>query len=413
MKDPRAPMIPVEQALEIVLREAAPLQPERIPLSEAMGRALSEDVIADADQPPFPKALMDGFAVRAGDLLAAPVELRIVEEITAGHVPQRRINAGETARIMTGAPIPDGADAVQVVEKSEPAGEGKVRILEKVETGANIAPKGNEIRVGQKILEAGELLTPARIGVLASAGRAQVPAHRVPRVSLAATGDELVDAGRTPVMGQIRNSNGPALTARAKSLGAEVVDLGILRDAPDALGEGIRRGLQGDLLLLSGGVSMGVHDLVEAALAEERVEVFIRKIAIRPGKPAVFGRRGSCLVFGLPGNPVSSLVIFEVLAAVAIRKMMGLKKPEGELIEARLAEEVRQRAGRTSYLPGFLRFEGGSLFVQPIRSHGSADLLAHSRADALFIVPADRETIAAGERVRIQLLKWDLAVHLS
>jgi molybdenum cofactor synthesis domain-containing protein len=405
MKDPRAPMIPVAQALEIVLREAAPLQPERIPLREAMGRALAEDVLADADQPPFPKALMDGFAVRSGDLRDVPVELRLVEEIPAGHVPRRKIDRGETARIMTGAPIPDGADAVQVVERSEPAGEGNVRILEKVEAGANIAPQGSEIRVGQKVLEAGEPLTPARIGVLASVGRAQVSTHRLPRVSLAATGDELVEAERTPPAGKIRNSNGPALGARAKSLGAEVVDLGIVRDDPKALRDCLGRGLQGDLLLLSGGVSMGVHDLVEAALAEAGVEVFIRKIAIRPGKPAVFGRKGSCLVFGLPGNPVSSLVIFEVLAAVAIRKMLGWAKPEGDLVEAVLEEEVRQRAGRTSYLPGRLRFEGGSIFVQPIRSQGSADLLSHSRADALFIVPADRGKIAAGDRVQVLLLK--------
>jgi molybdopterin molybdotransferase len=292
-----------------------------------------------------------------------------------------------------------------MVEKTRSAGADRVRILEALAPGANIAPRGQEIRAGQKLLLAGERLTPARLGVLASVGRREVRIHRRPEMSLAVTGDELVEAGGALAPGKIRNSNGPALAARGRALGARVEELGIAPDDPGALQEIVRRGLRKDLLVLSGGVSMGDHDYVEGALEKERVEILFRRVAIRPGKPAVFGRKGSCLVFGLPGNPVSSLVIFEVLAAAALRKMMGLPDPEGRHLEAVLEEEIRQHPGRTAYLPGNIRFERGVARARPIPSQGSADLLAHSRADALLIAPAERERIEAGSRICVLLLE--------
>ncbi len=404
MKDPRTPMIAVEEALQTILREAEPLGTERLPLREAAGRVLAEEVAADSDQPPFPKAMMDGYALRAADLRVVPAELAVVEEIPAGRVPARALREGETARIMTGAPLPEGADAVQKVERTEEAGPGRVRILEAVSPGAHVASQGQEIRAGESVLHSGTRLTPPRLGVLASVGRAQAWVVRAPEVNIAVTGDELVEAGRVPGPGRIRNSNGPALAARARAMGARVGEMGIIPDDPEALRECIRRGLGRDFLLLSGGVSMGVHDLVEEALAAEGVNLLFRKVAIRPGKPAVFGRKGSCLVFGLPGNPVSSLVIFEVLVAPSLRKRMGMGSPEGRFLEAALEEEVRQSPGRTAYLPGNLRFADGSARIRPVPTRGSADLLAHSRADALFIVPSERDFLPAGERVRVLLL---------
>jgi molybdopterin molybdotransferase len=397
-------MIPVEEALEVVLREAEPLPAERVPLHEAAGRVLAEEIFADADQPPFPRAMMDGFALRAADLVSLPADLAVVEEIPAGRMPARTIGPGEAARIMTGAPVPEGADAVQMVEKTETAQIGRVRVLEAVPPGANIAPRGREMRSGEKILSPGERLTPARLGLLASVGCSEVRVHGIPQVGIGVTGDELVEADRVPGPAQIRNSNGPALAARARAMGARVVEMGIVPDNPEALRDSIRQGLRSDLLLLSGGVSMGGHDLVESALAEEEVEIFFRKVAIRPGKPAVFGRKGPCLVFGLPGNPVSSLVIFEVLAAAALRKMMGFAVPEGRHLDAVLAEEVRQDAGRTGFLPGHLFFAAESARVRPLPSSGSADLLSYSRANVLLVIPADRRRVGAGERVRVLLL---------
>ena len=397
-------MIPVEEALRVVLREAAPLPAETVPLRDAAGRVLAEEILADADQPPFPKAMMDGFALRAADLASLPADLAVVEDLPAGRMPEKKIGPGEAARIMTGAPVPEGADAVQMVEKSESAGSGRVRILKAVKPGANIAPRGREMRAGERILSPGERLTPARLGLLASVGRPEVRVHGIPQVAIAVTGDELVEADRVPGPAQIRNSNGPALAARARAAGARVVELGIVPDDPEALRDALRKGLASDLLLLSGGVSMGVHDLVEDALTDEKVEVFFRRVAIRPGKPTVFGRKGNCLVFGLPGNPVSSLVVFEVLAAAALRKMMGCPAPEGRYIEAVLEEEVRQYPGRTGHVPGRLFFANGSARVRPLPASGSADLLSHSRADVLLVIPSDRDRIPPGEHVRILLL---------
>jgi molybdopterin molybdotransferase len=404
MKDPRTPMIPLEEALQAVLREAAPLPAGAVPLREAAGRVLAEEIVADADQPPFPKAMMDGFALRAADLASLPADLAVVEEIPAGRMPERAIGPGQAARIMTGAPVPEGADAVQMVERTESTEADRVRILEAVQPGANIAPRGQEILAGERILSPGDRLTPARLGLLASVGRSEVRVHGVPQVAIAVTGNELVEAGHPPAPGQIRNSNGPALAARARGAGASVVEMGIVPDDPEALRDAVRRGLESDLFLISGGVSMGVHDLVEDALAEEEVEILFRKVAIRPGKPAVFGRKGGCLVFGLPGNPVSSLVVFEVLAAAALRTMMGCPAPEGRHLDAVLEEEIRQPAGRTGYLPGHLVFAAESARVRPIPTSGSADLLSYSRANALLVVPADRDRLRPGDRIRVLLL---------
>ena len=405
MKDPQAPMIPIERALEIVLREARVLETERAPLDSGAGRVLGEDVLADADQPPFAKSMMDGFALRSADLAATPVELEVIEEIAAGRLPSRRLEKGQAARIMTGAPLPEGADAVQKVESTQPSPAPKrIRILEPVEAGANVAPRGRELKAGDRVLARGDLLTPTRLGVLAGVGRCNPLVHRRARVAVIPTGDELVPCDETPGPGRIRNSNSPFLAGWCRRLGADALELAIVRDDPDDLEMSIQRGFESDLLLLSGGVSMGTHDFVEQSLDQAGVEIFFRKIAIRPGKPAVFGRKGPCLVFGLPGNPASCLVIFAVLAAAALRKMHGVPNPaEGETT-AILDRDVAQHPGRTSYLPGKLRQRGETRHIEPVPFTGSADLPAYAAADALLILPADCQRLPAGSKARVLLL---------
>jgi len=402
MKNPAEAPIAVEEALEIVLRETAVLPLEEVTLASALDRVLCEEIAADADQPPFAKAMMDGFAVRSSDLASVPATLEVVEEIPAGRMPSRPLSSGQASRIMTGAPLPDGSDAVQMVEKTQPSAQGRrVVILEKVAPGANVAARGQQLIAGQKVLSSGDRLTPARLGVLASVGRAAVKVRRRARVAVVPTGDELVECGTIPGPGQIRNSNSPALVASARLLGAEAEGLGIVRDEMQALSRSITHGLRSDLLLLSGGVSMGEFDLVEKALEEAGVEIYFRKVAIRPGKPAVFGRKGSCLVFGLPGNPVSSLVVFEVFVTAALRKMQGMPDPLSRTWSAILEEPVSQRPGRTAYLPGSLRFGEDGARIRPIATTGSADLPAYSRANALYVLPSDREHFEAEEKVRV------------
>ncbi|HEU5180173.1 MAG TPA: gephyrin-like molybdotransferase Glp [Candidatus Polarisedimenticolia bacterium] len=411
MKKPGEPMVSVEEALRAVL-DFTPILPfESVDLASALGRVLSEEIHADADQPPFDKAMMDGFALRSEDVRAAPAELQVVMEIPAGTPPPGLIAPGQAARIMTGAMIPQGSDAVQMVEKTEALDAGRVRILQGVAAGANIAPRGTQLRRGARVLSEGDRLTPARLGVLASVGRAVAQCRRLPRVVVAPTGDELVAANQVPGPGQIRNSNGPALAAEARSLGALVEELAPVPDRFEALRSCLEHGLKSNVLILSGGVSMGEYDLVEKELEWAGVEIAFRQVAIRPGKPAVFGRRGDCLVFGLPGNPVSSLVTFRVLVAPALRRMQGIASPEGVHLEARLETEVSQHPGRTGYLPGKLSFAGGAVGVRPIPTTGSADLPAHSRADALVIVPADRETLGAGDTVRVLLIADPAAIR--
>ena len=404
MKKPGEPMISVEEALRRVL-DSTPILPfESVDLGTALGRVLAEEVRADADQPPFDKAMMDGFALRSEDVLTAPAELEVVMEIPAGIPPPGRIAPGQAARIMTGAMIPQGSDAVQMVEKTEALDAGRVRILQEVTPGANIAPRGTQLRRGDRVLSEGDQLTPARLGVLASVGHAVAQCRRLPRVVVAPTGDELVAANQVPGPGQIRNSNGPALTAEARSLGALVEELAPVPDRFEALRSCLEHGLKSNLLILSGGVSMGEYDLVEKELEWAGVEIAFRQVAIRPGKPAVFGRHGDCLVFGLPGNPVSSLVTFRVLVAPALRRMQGMARPEGVHLEARLEGEVSQHPGRAGYLPGKLSFAGGSVAVRLIPTTGSADLAAHSRADSLIIVPPDHEALRPGDTVRVLLI---------
>ena len=397
-------MVSVEQALEIVLRETPSLAAEEVPLDESLARVLAEDVRADRDLPPFDRAAMDGYALRAEDVAQAPAALEIAGEVRAGEWPKVAVAAGRAVRIMTGAPLPEGATAVQQVEKTQPLDEFRVTILASVAEGQNVAPRGSEVRGGTVVLPRGMVIDAAAIGVLATVGRSRVSVGRRPRVALLVTGDEVVDVGESPGAAQIRNSNGPALAAQARQAGATVRLLGVARDQKDELAASLSEGLSADVLLTSGGVSAGEYDLVEPALAELGVELRFTRVNVKPGAPLVFGRRGATLVFGLPGNPVSAQVTFDLFVRPALLKLQGASVLSRPRVSVELASAIRNRSGRTSHQPARVRFESGRLVARPLRSTGSGDLVAHARANALVVLDAGREHAAAGETAEALLL---------
>jgi molybdopterin molybdotransferase len=362
-------MIPVEEALAVVLREARALPGEDVGLEEALGRVLAEDVASDVDLPPFDRAAMDGYALRAADVAAAPVALEVIGEVRAGQWPDLTVGPGQAARIMTGAPRPPGADAVQQVEKTQPLDEFRVTVLAAVASGANVAPRGCEVGAGDVVLARGRVIDPSAIAVLASAGKARVRVATRPVLALLVTGDEIVEVAARPGLGQIRNTNGPAVAAQARLAGADVRLLGVAPDRHDALVEALRAGLAADVLVVSGGVSAGDYDLVEPALLDLGATFLFTRVAIKPGAPLVFGTCGEALVFGLPGNPVSTQVTFDLFVRPALLKMQGAR-----------------------------------VLARPLRSMGSADLAAHARANALVVIEADRVQAAAGETAEALLL---------
>ncbi len=397
-------MIPVEEALEIVLREAPALPHEEVALDDALSRVLAGDVASDSDLPPFDRAAMDGYALRAADVAGAPAALEVVGEVRAGQWPDLTVGPGQAVRIMTGAPVPPGADAVQQVEKTQPLDEFRVTILSAVAEGANVAPRGSEVRAGDLVLARGRVIDPAAIAVLASAGRARVRVARRPVVALLVTGDEIVEVSATPAPGQIRNSNGPAVAAQARLAGATVRLLGVAPDRQDAIAEALRAGLAADVLVVSGGVSAGDYDLVEPALLELGATFLFTKVAVKPGAPLVFGRRGATLVFGLPGNPVSAQVTFDLFVRPALLKMQGATVLSRPRVTVELLAGVKNRSGRKSHVPARVRFENGRLVARPLRSMGSGDLAAHARANALVVIEADRLQAVAGETAEAVLL---------
>ena len=397
-------MILFEEALAIVLAEVTPLGGEEVALEQALGRVLGEDVASDQDLPPFDRAAMDGFALRAADVAAAPVALDVVGEVRAGEWPDLVVGPGQAVRIMTGAPVPPGADAVQQVEKTQPLDEFRVTILAAAAAGANVAPRGSEVWAGDIVLARGRTIDPSAIAVLASAGKARVRVARRPVVALLVTGDEIVEVTARPAPGQIRNTNGPAVAAQARLVGADVRILGVAPDRQEAIAEALRAGLGADVMIVSGGVSAGDYDLVEPALLDLGARFLFTKVSIKPGAPLVFGRLGGTLVFGLPGNPVSAQVTFDLFVRPALLKMQGARVLDRPRVAVELLGAVRNRSGRKSHVPARVRFEGGRLVARPVRSMGSGDLAAHARANALLVIEAGREEAGAGEGAEALLL---------
>jgi molybdopterin molybdotransferase len=404
-------MLKIDQALTLVLERAQRKTPVSLPTAEALGMVLAEDLASDIDSPPYDKALMDGYAVIAADLAGGEAVLEVVEEVTAGAVPTQPVRPGTTVRIMTGAPIPQGADAVVMIERSELVdgpGSARVRLREKAAApGMNILPQGRAMRAGEVVLHAGSELRAVEVGLLGEIGRTEVQVRPRPGAAVLSTGDELVPAGHVPKMGQIRNSNGPMLCALVQQAGGAPIDLGIARDREEELREKIRRGLETDVLILSGGVSMGVADLVPKALKSLGVEQVFHQVQLKPGKPLWFGAAGKDhpkLVFGLPGNPVSSLVCFELFVRPALAQLAGRVANPLPLKQARLVKEFRQRGDRPVFHPAILRQEGAEEVVELLDWKGSADLRTLADADCLAHFPAGERTYAAGDRVGVYLL---------
>lgn len=397
-------MIPINQAIGIVIDRTPKLDHEPVELSDALGRILAEDIVADSDLPPFDRAQMDGYAVRAADVANTPARLQIVGESAAGKGWHQEMKAGEAVRIMTGAPVPAGADAVQQVELTrEVEPNAIIEILEPVDVGRSIVKQAAEIKAGETVLRAGEDINAAMIAALASFGYAQVKVGRRPRVTVMATGSELVDVDQKPGADQIRDSNNYTIAAYAKLSGAAIERLPLAGDDTEELKRQIAAAAErSDVLITSGGVSMGVYDFTKAALKELGAEVFFERVSLRPGKPTVFARLGKTLIFGLPGNPVSVAVTFNLFARTALRVMQGAREATLPKDTAVLASNVKGSIDRESYLPAVLRTdEKGTQLAEPLKWGGSSDFVAFARAAALINLPAGMKSLEAGERVKI------------
>lgn len=375
---------------------------ERVDLDAAAGRVLAEDVRLDRDQPPFDRATRDGFAARAADAGAPPVELLVAGEARAGAPFGGEMAAGSCVEIMTGAPLPRGADAVVMVEDTETLAPDRVLVRRAAAAGDNFVPRGSEGRSGALAMARGTRVDPASVALLASVGAAAPLVHARPRVAILPTGDEIVDVAATPGPAQIRNSNGWSLAAQVARAGGEAWRLPAARDEYGALRADVERALGGaDLLVLSGGVSMGKYDLVERVLTDLGATIHFDAVAIRPGKPAVFGRVAGRPFFGLPGNPLSTLVTFELFARPAIAVLGGeTPAPPLPLLRAPLAAAYRQRPlPLTLFVPAALEDDGGALRAAPLVTQGSGDLPAMARAHGFVVVPPGTAELPAGEMV--------------
>jgi molybdopterin molybdotransferase len=408
-------MIPISRAIKIIKSETGSLGSESVRLGESVGRVLAEDIYADSDVPPFDRSQMDGFAVKAKDTLGAPVDLRIVGESAAGNGWHQRLASREAVRIMTGAPVPAGADAIQKLELASERN-GAVTIRQSTDAGRYIVKKGAEIKRGDRLFQAGEVISEKMIASLAAFGYAKVNVAIRPTVSILGTGSEIVAIDRVPGRDQIRNSNSAMLKALCEQTGARATilpqtgdDLIKLKDVISRAA-GLRsaksaiRNPQSEILVLTGGVSVGKYDLTKIALRELGAEVFFEKVRLRPGKPTVFGRLNDSLVFGLPGNPVSAAVTFYLFVRIAILRLQGAAQvdlPSGYAILTSTAKAARER---DTYLPATIETDkSGRLLATPLRWHGSSDFVGFAKADVLVFVPRG-SAIAAGEVVRISHL---------
>lgn len=398
-------LIPVAEALARVLASVSdPVEAETVPLAQAAGRTLAADVAASRTQPPFPASAMDGYAVRFADASAVGASLKLIGTSAAGHGFSGRIDPGEAVRIFTGAPVPEGADAILIQEDAQAEGE-TVRVVEPVEQNRFIRRAGLDFTAGETLLVAGITLDARRLALAAAAGHPRLSVRRRPRVAILATGDELVEPGAEPAWDQIVASNSLALAALASDAGAEIIDLGIAADDHGALEDAFRRAREAraDLLITLGGASVGDHDLVQAALAREGLELGFWRVALRPGKPLMHGRLGDMLVIGLPGNPVSSIVCGLLFVVPAIRALQGDPQAGADRSEpATLGRDLPANDGRADYMRASLAIEPGRLPVaSPEQRQDSSMLAVLGRAEALLIRAPHEPAAKAGDLCRI------------
>lgn len=402
-------MIAIEDAQRTVLARCPPLPPVTVELGDSCGRVLAADVAATEDVPPFDNSAVDGYAVLATDISVTPAELRVVDEVAAGAASSVHLRAGEAIRIMTGAPIPDGADAVVMIEHSQMVAEGVVRLDPPGGTplaaGSAVRNAGSDVRMGDIVAPAGTVVTPALLGTLASVNARRVDVYPAARVAVMSTGDELVSDGGELGPGQIRESNLVMLEALLRESGCQVTNLGVIGDDEAAVGAALGDAVDGhDAIVTSGGVSMGEYDVVKAVLGRIAKMEWMQ-IAIRPAKPFACGRLGDVPIFGLPGNPVSSLISFELLTRPCLRQMMGFRRLARTSIVAITDEAiVRRHDGKVHFDRVYGAFaDDGRYHVRSVGAQGSHQLAATALADALAVVP-DGDGVAAGEEVAVLLL---------
>ena len=396
-------------AQQIVLGAAQVLGCEKVGLLDALGRVLGEDIIAPRSNPPWDNSAMDGFAVRWADIhsehaISKIPELKIVEDVAAGSVATKSVGPGEAIRIMTGAPMPAGADTVVRVEYTEPS-EVTVRIMmPEYGQSANIRPKGEDVQEGDCIIAKGTQLRSGEIGMLAILAKSFVLVHQRPRVGILSTGDELADLDESFDENKIVNSNSYGIAAGVQEAGGIPVLLGIAKDNPDSLKEKIRQGLTCDILVLSGGVSMGDYDFTKPVFAELGADMNFWKLAIRPGQPVAFGKIQGKLAFGLPGNPVSSMVTFDQLVRPAMMKLGGHATWERPVVKAVFQEKFSKQTDRRHFLRGVLAYENGDLVVRTTGKQGSGILTSMVKANGFIDVPEEVEGLQPGDVVNVQLL---------
>ena len=412
-----ARVLSFEDARHMVEQQALLVRPvgtEPVELHSAADRVLAETITADRDLPPFPRSTRDGYAVRSGDVAHVPATLDVIAEIKAGEKAVNlsvEIEAGQAAAIMTGAPVPHGADAVVMVEFSSEQ-ENSVEISRSAHLGENIVPRGAEARAGSVLVEPGRRLNDAAIALAASAGKSDLCVYKRPRVAILSTGDELVEVDKVPGPTEIRNSNSYSLAVQVEQAGGEPLRLPIAPDESNQLRDLIEQGLEADLLLMTGGVSMGRYDLVEQVLSELQAEFFFTGTKIQPGRPVVFGKCGAraparekpaTYFFGLPGNPVSTMVTFELFARPMLEALAGMSPRKLVFVHAKLKSEIKVKPGLKRFLPAMLSGEFENTQVELVPWQGSGDIAATAKANCYIVIPPDRELISANEFVPIML----------
>lgn len=400
-------MISVEEALKRILERFSPLGLEKVSLLDALGRAIGEDIYAGRAIPPNDQSAMDGYALRSAETRGAspqkPAILDVIEAIPAGAVPKRRIEAGQAARIMTGAPLPEGADAVVRMEETRTEG-ARVILLAAANKGQEIRRAGEDVQAGEKVICRGEIIRPAEVAILASLGRAFILVHQRPLVAIVATGNELTDIDEAPSPGKIVGSNGYSLAALVRQSGGIPLQIGIARDLREDLLAKFRSAMRADLILSSGGVSMGDYDLVKEIMKESGNRMHFWQVAMKPGRPLAFGSLGDVPIVGLPGNPVATAVCFEQFIRPAILKMLGHVNLFRRTVRARLGEEIKKKTGTRHFIRARIQRDGEGYVVVATAGKGSGPLKSMVRANGLILLPEDAATATKGSMVTVQLL---------